>query len=108
MKTLVLDRFAARTSAVKAGLVLAALLAVSVPRGAVAREPLEPPPPVRQHRSKGMMIAGIVLTSIGSAALVSGGVLTGIGASSHSEGGGILMAFFGMPLIVGSVVFAGV
>lgn len=114
MKTPIIDAGATRSRAMKVkGVALAALLLASaLPRAAMADPPaftpLPPPAPVRRHRSTGMMVAGIVLTSIGSAALVSGAVLTGYFSTLHSEGGGIGVAIIGVPLMIGSTLFAAV
>lgn len=62
-------------------------------------------PPVR--RSTGMMVAGMILTGVGSVALLAGVAFTGLFASAGGDSGlGIVL--IGMPLIAGSTVFAGI
>lgn len=55
-----------------------------------------------------MMVAGIVLTSIASAALVAGVVSTAYFSQAGGEASGIGVAVIGLPLLGGSVIFAGV
>jgi hypothetical protein len=55
-----------------------------------------------------MMIAGMVLTGIGSAMLVGGAIATGVALDKGDQGGLVLLAVVGLPLMGGSVVFAGV
>lgn len=112
MTSRIVDRRSKHSSCNKlavAGLATA-LLASSVPRAAYADPPFElaPPPATPKRRSTGMMVAGIVLTSLGSAMLLTGAVTTGIGSSGGGDGGTILVAVVGLPFMVGSTVFAGI
>ncbi len=69
---------------------------------------LPPPMEAPKRRSTGMMVAGIVLTSIASAALVGGIVTTALFASTSSNASGIGFAVISLPLFGGSTIFAGV
>ena len=70
--------------------------------------PMLPPPMEPKRRSTGMMVAGIVLTSIASAALVGGIVTTALFASTSSNASGIGFVVISLPLLGGSTIFAGV
>jgi len=90
------------------------LLASLLPSVAFADDAVPPPPPpaplspVPKHRNTAMMIAGMVLTGIGSAMLVGGAIATGVALDVNGQGGLVLIAAVGLPLMGGSVVFAGV
>lgn len=94
-----------------ASLLLATSLLTSIAPAALAQPgPMPmPPPPVMieppKHRNPAMMIAGIVLTSIGSAALI-GGVVTTVAYSRADSPFGVVL--IGLPLLGGSLLFAGV
>ncbi|WP_437805522.1 hypothetical protein [Sorangium sp. So ce1078] len=87
------------------------------------RAPAPPAQPLTRRRSKGMMVTGIVLTSIGAVALVGGGLALASACSgaecgteeeldpfeedlTYAEEGGEQDA--GYALIIGGLVFAGV
>lgn len=53
-------------------------------------------------RSRGMMIAGAVLTAIGGATMIAG---AGVVAWDLSQGGGIVTALIGLPMIGGGAIF---
>lgn len=65
---------------------------------------IEPP----KHRNPAMMIAGMVLTGIGAAALVGGVVSTAYFSTLSGDGSGIGIVVVGLPLLGGSLLFAGV
>ncbi|WP_080682321.1 serine/threonine-protein kinase [Sorangium cellulosum] len=90
----------------------------------VAGRPAFPPPqPLTRRRSKGMMVTGIVLTSIGAVALLGGGLALAADSATDPEYTGdptdpfeeelgyeedASAAEAGVALILGGVVFAGV
>ncbi|MEP7121003.1 MAG: hypothetical protein ABJE95_08845 [Byssovorax sp.] len=80
------------------------------PVRSVAPLPVEPSPPAvaATHRSPGMMVAGIVITSVGIAALVGGAAGAGVAATSSSDDGQIRGAITGLVLLPASVLFAAV
>lgn len=65
------------------------------------------PPDAPARRSKGMMVTGIVLTSVGSLALLGGIGVTALDASHGSDTSGLLTVVVGVPMMVGSLLFAG-
>jgi hypothetical protein len=79
----------------------------AVPAPLLAQE-LPPPPAPPRYRSNSMRIAGIVLTSIGSAALVSGVAVIAADLSGGGEFAGIVSVYFGLPLVGLSTILAGV
>jgi hypothetical protein len=66
------------------------------------RIPAAPPAP----RRTGMMVTGIVLTSFASVAFLGGAGLTIANFASPRSDAGPLAAIIGIPLMVGSVLFA--
>ncbi|WP_437312644.1 hypothetical protein [Sorangium sp. So ce385] len=85
------------------------------------RAPSPPPQPLTRRRSKGMMVTGIVLTSIGAVALLGGGLALAASSATdtdpeytdpfeeelgYEEDASATEA--GVALILGGVVFAGV
>lgn len=70
--------------------------------------PAPPPAEAPRRRSTGMMVAGIVLTSIASAALIAGVVSSVAIAREGGEFGGLAFIVIGLPLLGGSLIFAGV
>ncbi|KYG02532.1 hypothetical protein BE20_50480, partial [Sorangium cellulosum] len=87
------------------------------------RAPAPPPQPLTRRRSKGMMVTGIVLTSIGAVALLGGGLAIAASSATDPDYTGdptdpfeedftyeedASAADAGVALIVGGVVFAGV
>jgi hypothetical protein len=84
---------------------LASPLARTGPPLAVALD--GPPTSVPQRRSTGMMVAGIVLTSLASAAAVAGAVVIAVNARGPGNvAQGIETLFIGVPLLGGSTVLA--
>ncbi|WP_437720006.1 hypothetical protein [Sorangium sp. So ce861] len=86
------------------------------------RAPAPPPQPLTRRRSKGMMVTGIVLTSIGAVALLGGGLALAASSATDPDTGEPTDPFeeefgyeedasateAGVALILGGVVFAGV
>lgn len=107
-----MDRYRRRMKI--ASLLLATSLLTSIASPALAQPgPMPmPPPPVMieppRHRNPAMMIAGIVLTSIGSAALIGGVITTAAFSQASGEASGIGIVVIGLPLLGGSLLFAGV
>lgn len=97
-----------------ASLLVSTSLLTSIASPALAQPgPMPMPPPQvtiepPKHRNPAMMIAGIVLTSIGSAALMGGVITTAMFSRASGEASGIGIVVIGLPLLGGSLLFAGV
>ena len=91
----------------------ATLLSTSAARAQQAAPPpawtMQAPP---RYRNPSMRVAGIVLTSIGSAALAAGLIVTTLDLTvwNHNcdESCGLVAGLIGLPLVGGSALFAGI